>query len=155
MIFLCLFHSELFGFHFINFLLIYSGALTIDASAIIKLTGGVTASSIYWAVSGATTIAASAVFQGILLGSTDVTLAAGATFTGKFNFTSTEIVQILNLCYFFFKGLILTQGGASLAASTVIAAPSNCQNPVTYACSNTCGTTCPSSLNSKRITLFQ
>lgn len=104
-----------------------SGALTIDASAIVKLTGGVTSSSVYWAVGGAVTIAASANFQGILLAASDVTLAAGA--------------QV--------GGLILASGMASLAANAVISAPTNCQNPTTYVCSNTCGTTCPPGTNSQ------
>lgn len=108
------------------------GALTIDASAIVKLTGGVTSSSVYWAVGGAVTIAASANFQGILLASSDVTLAAGA--------------QV--------GGLILASGMASLAANAVISAPTNCQNPKTYVCSNTCGTTCPPGTNSQFLLNF-
>lgn len=59
------------------------GAYTLAASAEIILTGGLTASTVFFVVAGAFTTGASSMFQGIVLGSSTVTLGASSTFVGK------------------------------------------------------------------------
>lgn len=62
------------------------GAMTLAASAEIILTGGLTASTVFFVVGGAFTTGASSVFEGIVIGSSTVTLGASSTFVGKFSF---------------------------------------------------------------------
>lgn len=59
------------------------GGYTLAASAEIILTGGLTASTVFFVVAGAFTTGASSMFQGIVLGSSTVTLGASSTFVGK------------------------------------------------------------------------
>jgi len=59
-----------------------NGALTQAASVTIALTGGAQAKNIFWQVSGAVTVGASAHFEGILLGLGAVTLGTGASVNG-------------------------------------------------------------------------
>lgn len=60
------------------------GAYTLAASAEIILTGGLTAATVFWQVGGAFVTGASSVFEGVVLGSSTVTLGASSTFVGKF-----------------------------------------------------------------------
>lgn len=61
------------------------GAFTLAASSEIILTGGLTASTVFFVVGGAFTTGASSVFEGVVLGSTTVTLGASSTFVGELN----------------------------------------------------------------------
>lgn len=63
------------------------GAYTLAASAEIILTGGLTAATVFFVVNGAFTAGASSIFEGVVLGSSTVTLGAKCTFVGKFSFS--------------------------------------------------------------------
>ena len=60
------------------------GAYTLAANAKVSLTGGLTASTVYFVVAGDFTTGASSFFEGVVLGSSTVNLGASSTFIGKF-----------------------------------------------------------------------
>jgi len=57
--------------------------LTVNNSAIIKLTGGAQAKNIFWVVSGQATLGANTDFSGIILSKTLISLNTGAKVTGR------------------------------------------------------------------------
>lgn len=57
-------------------------SLTPAANAVIQLSGGITAASIYWVVAGAFAPGAGAVFQGIMIANS-VSFGANVAMTGK------------------------------------------------------------------------
>ena len=57
--------------------------LTVNNSAIIKLTGGAQAKNIFWVVSGQATLGANSDFSGIILSKTLISLNTGAKVTGR------------------------------------------------------------------------
>lgn len=60
-----------------------AGALTMAADTSVTLTGGVLPKNIFWQVNGATTLAANAQFNGVILSATTIGLGAGATVDGR------------------------------------------------------------------------
>ena len=65
------------------FIFKFGGALTIGANTTIKLTGGATASNVYWATTGAITAGASSVLKGIFISNAAVTLGATCNIEGR------------------------------------------------------------------------
>jgi hypothetical protein len=60
-----------------------AGNLTMSSAAHIILSGGASASNIFWIVAGQTTIGTDAVFNGNILDQTTIVLNTGATLTGR------------------------------------------------------------------------
>ncbi len=59
------------------------GALTVAATAKVKLTGGAQANNVYWVVVGAVAVGANAQFEGNILSQAAVSAGAGATVNGR------------------------------------------------------------------------
>lgn len=72
-----------------TFIFQIGGAFSAAASTEVILTGGLTAATVFWQVTGAFTTGASAIFEGIVLGSSTVTLGASSNFIGKIIFLTT------------------------------------------------------------------
>jgi hypothetical protein len=60
-----------------------AGTLNISASTSIILSGGVVATNIFWVVAGAVTLGVSSVFEGIILGQTNIAVQTTATVHGS------------------------------------------------------------------------
>jgi hypothetical protein len=60
-----------------------AGTFDISAATSIILSGGAVATNIFWAVAGSVTIETTAVFQGIMLGQTNIAVQTGASVTGR------------------------------------------------------------------------
>jgi hypothetical protein len=59
------------------------GTLTVSNGIHVTLSGGASASNIFWQVGGATTIGTSVHFQGIVLDATNIAMQTGASLTGR------------------------------------------------------------------------
>lgn len=59
------------------------GTLTVSSGVTVNLSGGASASNVFWVVGGQTTLGTTAHFQGIILDKTGITMQTGASLTGR------------------------------------------------------------------------
>lgn len=97
-----------------------TGAFNLAALAQIKLTGGITASTVFFAVTGAVNTGDSAVFNGVVLSIAAIGFGANTIATGGF----------------------YTSAALNLGSGTVLYTPMACQAP-SGGCTSSCGTQCP------------